>query len=95
MRVVAELIDWHTVYAARADGSVNVTRMGQQPRNSGADGANDAQVCKDGARVQIQVHAYCHNIGVWGMPYPPGAQLPKQIRDMQARPVWKDAYGIR
>ena len=95
MRLVAELIDWHTVYAARADGSVNVTRMGQLPRSSDANGANDAQVCRDGARVQIQVHAYCHDIGVWGMPYPPGAQLPKQIRDMQARPVWKDAYGIR
>ena len=91
------LVDWHSVYAARADGSVNVTQMSQKPQKRQLPPSNDTDcaVCCDGAQVQMQVHAYCHNVGMWNMPYPPGAKLPQPIRDMQARPVWKDAYGIR
>jgi len=52
-------------------------------------------VCSDGARVQLRLHAYCHDVGVPGMPFPPGMKLPKVIRDKQQQPLWKDAYGIR
>ena len=52
-------------------------------------------VCSEDARVEIQLHAYCHDVGLPGMPFPPGAKLPKPLRDKQVEPHWKDAYGIR
>jgi hypothetical protein len=87
-----QLLDWHSVYAGCADGSVNVTEIRQRLP---ADVDTRGPVCKEGARVQLSVHAYCHNVGVPGQPFPPGMQLPKPIRDLQKEPLWKDAYGIR
>ena len=29
------------------------------------------------------MHAYCHNIGDQDMPWPPGAKIPKFMRDLQ------------
>jgi len=90
--VELQLLDWHSVYAGCKDGSVNVTEIGQRPLT---DGGASGPGCRQGARVELRVHAYCHDVGVPGMPFPPGMQLPKPIREKQQQPMWKDAYGIR
>lgn len=69
------------------------------PRGVGIESDGDANstkfACKDGCRVRMSVFAYCHDVGLPDMPWPPGATQPGKIRELRKLPEFCNAYGIK